>query len=962
MAWSIKNIENQVSNVEGAYTLTYAIEGMPTIKKHELSTNNGVFYKEITPVGNLTGFSVNVEATSELKNCYIRCTDSEGHSQTSNLFTIQFVSPSSNNPPTISNIKIQNVNQSGVYQIVYEATDDSSKDLTHYLKIDNEDYKQITPIKSENTYTYNGTSLSNGTHVCNLKVSDGSVETESSVFQIIIPKIVNTPPKISEVTVEETSYKGRFRVSYIATDIDKTDLITHKLKIDTNEYEVIKPISVDNKYVYNGLGLTEGTHEGIIQISDGVNEVSSSPFSIVINAQEGVGLKQQLSEAKGHYDTSYNSLMTTVRDVIDKMTNDKQYDNSIGASLVEQAYKDYTDKSVKLKDISQQAIDLIGSKKTSDAKENLAKEIGDLTNSLGSLDQSMNDVFKDGILTEAEKITIRQHLQSLSLEKVDVDNQYNSILSKFNKEDLEFAQNGTVPPSWKEDIDFSDSEKPKLTPPTPTVNYPDKKWYLKIYNDFKSAYESYSKKYENLILIIDYILKKDGILDDTDKNKKDKAFEEYTLAIGEYSKQASLSIEAIGRNETENNEVLVKTFKGEYIRTNKENSSKLSALTQTTNGLTEQVSEFKQTADKIQTQVSQNTTGLANQKSTITQLANQITTKVDVGEFGSLIRQNSQSIVMGLNKYGSKGTWVTLRDGYVTFENCYVSCNAITSLPGESPYISLFGDKSPGKCAIDATAGDNYGIGDSIRLKYNDSNYIRIAYDWFALYSASHGSGRSNLFNISASDGIKYKGKTIVWEDGKINMDSQIPTYLKTAYVYVACDNTSRKSFYPAWSGTKLGNTSDEWAEVHSVKGSLLSSDKNSKENISYIDSSNLYKLSKESRNINNNENIYNVKPYITENDLYTFVRDDLHLATYNYKEKDISEIENSNYQIGIIAQDIENTKLGEYIVNGKSENGDKLSIIQNNYINTIVGALQVAINKIETLETEVNNLKNGGK
>ena len=153
-----------------------------------------------------------------------------------------------------------------------------AKDLTHYLKIDNEDYKQITPIKSENTYTYNGTSLSNGTHVCNLKVSDGSVETESSVFQIIIPKIVNTPPKISEVTIEETSYKGRFRISYTATDIDKTDLITHKLKIDTNEYEVIKPISVNNKYVYNGLGLTEGTHEGIIQISDGVNEVSSSPF------------------------------------------------------------------------------------------------------------------------------------------------------------------------------------------------------------------------------------------------------------------------------------------------------------------------------------------------------------------------------------------------------------------------------------------------------------------------------------------------------------------------------------------------------------------------------------------------------------------------------------------------------------------------------------------------------------
>ena len=957
MAWSIKNIENQVSNVEGAYTLTYAIEGMTTIKKHELSTNNGVFYKEITPVGNLTGFSVNVEATSELKNCYIRCTDSEGHSQTSNLFTVQFVSPSSNNPPTISNIKIQNVNQSGVYQIVYEATDDSSKDLTHYLKIDNEGYKQITPIKSENTYTYNGTSLSNGTHVCNLKVSDGSVETESSVFQIIIPKIVNTPPKISEVTVEETSYKGRFRISYTATDIDKTDLITHKLKIDTNEYEIIKPISVDNKYVYNGLGLTEGTHEGIIQISDGVNEVSSSPFSIVINAQEGVGLKQQLSEAKGHYDTSYNSLMTTVRDVIDKMTNDKQYDNSIGASLVEQAYKDYTDKSVKLKDISQQAIDLIGSKKTSDAKENLAKEIGDLTNSLGSLDQSMNDVFKDGILTEAEKITIRQHLQSLSLEKVDVDNQYNSILSKFNKEDLEFAQNGTVPPSWKEDIDFSDSEKPKLTPPTPTVNYPDKKWYLKIYNDFKSAYESYSKKYENLILIIDYILKKDGILDDTDKNKKDKAFEEYTLAIGEYSKQASLSIEAIGRNETENNEVLVKTFKGEYIRTNKENSSKLSALTQTTNGLTEQVSEFKQTADKIQTQVSQNTTGLANQKSQITQLANQITSKVDVGDFGTLIQQNAHSVTVAVKN----GTLVTTDGWGHTVWNGYLACDRLTTPPGHHPYISLFDDRTySGRCAIDATKKDHQGKGHAIRLQWDDWNYIYVSTNEVSFFTENHNSGNSPCLYSTASTLNHYGVGFQVNNNGIFygNLGFKV-TSAGLFYDGVGVTTTSDPSWCPTSDGiTHCGRKNNRWRAIWSEITTIQSSDRNKKENISYLDNANLFKVNL----INDEGDIYSIKPQINKNDLYNFIKNDVNLATYNFKPKEGYELENIDYQIGLIAQDIEGTKVGEYIVEGDSSKGDSLSIIQSNYISTIVGALQVAINKIETLETEVNNLKNGGK
>lgn len=932
MAWSIKNIENQVSNVEGAYTLTYAIEGMPTIKKHELSTNNGVFYKEITPVGNLTGFSVNVEATSELKNCYIRCTDSEGHSQTSNLFTIQFVSPSSNNPPTISNIKIQNVNQSGVYQIVYEATDDSSKDLTHYLKIDNEDYKQITPIKSENTYTYNGTSLSNGTHVCNLKISDGSVETESSVFQIIIPKIVNTPPKISEVTIEETSYKGRFRISYTATDIDKIDLITHKLKIDTNEYEIIKPISVDNKYIYNGLGLTEGTHEGIIQISDGVNEVSSSPFSIVINAQEGVGLKQQLSEAKSRYDTSYNSLMTTVRDVIDKMTNDKQYDNSIGASLVEQAYKDYTDKSVKLKDISQQAIDLIGSKKTSDAKENLAKEIGDLTNSLGSLDQSMNDVFKDGILTEAEKITIRQHLQSLSLEKVDVDNQYNSILGKFNKTDLDYAEKGVYPP---------------VTVEGTSSKYPDKKWYLKVYKDFQSAYESYSKKYENLILIIDYILKKDGILDDIDKTKKDKAFEEYTLAIGEYSKQASLAIEAIGRNETENNETLVQTFKGEYVRTNRENSAKLTALTQTTNGLTEQVSEFKQTADRIQTQVTQNTNGLASQKSEITQLANKISSKVSRGDVYSIIEQSSDEILFALNNHGHQGTWIRFRSGYAEFYNCHVALKSITCLDGEDPIIYLYSNKNNGRCSIDATERYNVGIGNAIRLKYDDSNYILVAQNNFSVFNTSY--GESNIFKVN-QNGVYYKGD-------RIDIPN-LPSMLTTLTSICKAQTGTWAQLSPKTDGDVFcGASGARWDTVFSVNGVKTSSDRREKEKITYLENDNVNKFNLNL--INDKENIYDVSPKIVESDLYDFIKNDLHLATYMFKSNKENITRDS--QIGFIAQDIEHTKLGQYIVVGDSSKGDNLMVHQNNYINTIAGALKIAIDKIETLEIEINNLKNGG-
>ena len=108
---------------------------------------------------------------------------------------------------------------------------------------------------------------------------------------------------------------------------------------------------------------------------------------------------------------------------------------------------------------------------------------------------------------------------------------------------------------------------------------------------------------------------------------------------------------------------------------------------------------------------------------------------------------------------------------------------------------------------------------------------------------------------------------------------------------------------------------------------------------------------------INDKENIYDVSPKIVESDLYDFIKNDLHLATYMFKSNKENITRDS--QIGFIAQDIEHTKLGQYIVVGDSSKGDNLMVHQNNYINTIAGALKnKAIDKIETLEIEINNLK----
>ena len=281
-----------------------------------------------------------------------------------------------------------------------------------------------------------------------------------------------------------------------------------------------------------------------------------------------------------------------------------------------------------------------------------------------------------------------------------------------------------------------------------------------------------------------------------------------------------MAIEAIGRNETENNETLVQTFKGEYIRTNRENSAKLTELTQTTNGLTEKVSEFKQTADRIQTQVTQNTNGLASQKSEITQLANKISSKVSRGDVYSIIEQSSDEILFALNNHGHQGTWIRFRSGYAEFYNCHVALKSITCLDGEDPIIYLYSNKNNGRCSIDATEKYNVGIGNAIRLKYDDSNYILVAQNNFSVFNTSY--GESNIFKVN-QNGVYYKGD-------RIDIPN-LPSMLTTLTSICKAQTGTWAQLSPKTDGDVFCGASEaRWDTVFSVNGVKTSSDRREKE------------------------------------------------------------------------------------------------------------------------------------
>ena len=138
--------------------------------------------------------------------------------------------------------------------------------------------------------------------------------------------------------------------------------------------------------------------------------------------------------------------------------------------------------------------------------------------------------------------------------------------------------------------------------------------------------------------------------------------------------------------------------------------------------------------------------------------------------------------------------------------------------------------------------------------------------------------------------------------------------------------------FYPDSDGHwALGKAGYRWSNLY-TKNITNSSDRNLKENIKYL-----------------NTTATNFKDTsITTDDLYNFVKDNLKLATYDYKDTG-NEDEYSKGKLGFIAQDFLNNPIGRSIV--QQEDDSYLSYDLNNYINLLAGALQKAILNIENLK-----------
>ena len=171
---------------------------------------------------------------------------------------------------------------------------------------------------------------------------------------------------------------------------------------------------------------------------------------------------------------------------------------------------------------------------------------------------------------------------------------------------------------------------------------------------------------------------------------------------------------------------------------------------------------------------------------------------------------------------------------------------------------------------------------------------------------------------------------------------------------YGALDINSRDGYVYPDKGTgqlSLGTSGARFHTIYLVNSPNVSSDERLKTDIHYLDEP----MPKEPTIIDGRVE-RNMK--ITTKDMYDFVKDDLKLASYRYNVNLERGITTTDY--GFIAQDVLYTKVGSELIqiDDKNDSDSTLSYNQGNYIATLAGALQEAINKIEVLEKKVQELE----
>lgn len=229
-------------------------------------------------------------------------------------------------------------------------------------------------------------------------------------------------------------------------------------------------------------------------------------------------------------------------------------------------------------------------------------------------------------------------------------------------------------------------------------------------------------------------------------------------------------------------------------------------------------------------------------------------------------------------------------------------------------------------------------------------SFVSISNDKFGYYGKEVQIGN---YYIGSSDPNDTYTSKVNLEAGTITLETHPgPNDGQSYSISFTYDSTESKPVfspnYAEYHNYMLGTSTNRWYQLYCKSSPNVSSDRNVKTNIEYISSDIMNRNA-----ITNNE--------LALIDMYNFVKNDLYLSTYNYKQDENTF--DPETQLGFIAQDLiynldgSDNIVGQLIVDAKRsfDNQTDLSYNSANYTNVLAGALKYAISKIEELEKKLN-------
>lgn len=219
--------------------------------------------------------------------------------------------------------------------------------------------------------------------------------------------------------------------------------------------------------------------------------------------------KTNLSNAKADYINKFTAVQTAKNDIVTNVdvsdTKMTAYNNALSA---------FKTSATTLGARMEEAATAINSAVASDSKKyadglktSLDSEISDVSSSVSNLESTMNNAFKDSVISEAEAIAIQQQLDRLDTEKTDIDNEYSTLMYNSN---------------------LTGAAKTTLT----------------------SKYNAHATAYTNLVNAINNAIG-DNKVDNAERTEIENCKTAYNTALGEYRTSAQSAIDAISSKRVE---------------------------------------------------------------------------------------------------------------------------------------------------------------------------------------------------------------------------------------------------------------------------------------------------------------------------------------------------------------------------------------------------------------------------